>query len=37
MSGGKAVLIFRFDDPDAAIERLQQAELNVLVGSELLK
>ena len=29
---GKAVLIFRFDDPDAAIELLQEKGINV-VGS----
>ena len=29
-SGDKAVLIFRFGDPDAAIERLQAAGINVL-------
>jgi len=28
--GEKAVLIFRFDDPDAAIARLQAAGINVL-------
>ena len=29
-SGDKAVLIFRFGDPDAAIERLQAAGINVI-------
>jgi hypothetical protein len=28
--GGRAVLIFRFDRPDAAIERLQAAGINVV-------
>jgi hypothetical protein len=28
--GERAVLIFRFDQPDAAIERLQKASINVL-------
>jgi len=27
---GRAVLIFRFDQPDAAIERLQSAGINVV-------
>jgi hypothetical protein len=30
--GDRAVLIFRFDDPDAAIERLQSAGINVVQG-----
>jgi hypothetical protein len=30
LRGEKAVLIFRFDQPDAAIERLQVAGINVL-------
>jgi hypothetical protein len=34
--GGKAVLIFRFDDPDAAIVRLQAAGINLLASAELL-
>jgi hypothetical protein len=34
--GGKAVLVFRFDDPDAAIERLQQAGVNVVGSGDLL-
>lgn len=33
---GQAVLLFRFSDPDAAIERLQGAGINVLASSELL-
>ncbi|MCL4850955.1 MAG: hypothetical protein KJZ78_06180 [Bryobacteraceae bacterium] len=28
--GDKAVLIFRFDNPDAAIDRLQRAGINVV-------
>ena len=35
--GGQAILIFRFNDPDAAIERLQAAGINVLAGTELLE
>jgi hypothetical protein len=35
--GKKAVLIFRFDQPDAAIERLQAAGINVLPSGELEK
>ncbi|MGE5570757.1 MAG: ACT domain-containing protein [Rhodospirillales bacterium] len=31
---GKAVLIFRFDNPDAAIARLQQAGVNVVESVE---
>lgn len=31
---GKAVLIFRFDQPDAAIARLQAAGINVLASAE---
>jgi hypothetical protein len=31
---GRAVLIFRFDNPDAAIERLRAAGLNVLADVE---
>ncbi len=31
---GRAVLIFRFDDPDAAIERLHAAGVNVVNGVE---
>jgi hypothetical protein len=33
--GERAVLIFRFDQPDAAIERLQNAGMNVLESGEL--
>ena len=33
--GGKAVLIFRFDDPDAAIERLKAARISVVGREEL--
>ncbi len=35
--GGKAVLIFRFDDPDKAIEILQAKGVPVLAGDVLLK
>jgi hypothetical protein len=34
---GKAVLIFRFDDPDAAIKVLQAKGVSVLAGDMLLK
>jgi hypothetical protein len=37
MCAGKAILIFRFNDPDAAIARLQAAGINVVAGDELLK
>jgi hypothetical protein len=30
--GDRAVLVFRFDDPDAAIKRLGDAGINVLAG-----
>jgi len=33
--GKNAVVIFRFDDPDAAIARLQQAGINMLAKQEL--
>jgi hypothetical protein len=33
----RAILIFRFSDPDAAIERLQSAGVNLLPSDELLK
>jgi hypothetical protein len=36
-SHDKAILIFRFNDPDAAIERLQAANFNLLAPSELLE
>ena len=32
--GDTAVLIFRFDNPDAAIERLQSSGINVVGGLE---
>jgi hypothetical protein len=35
--GDRAILIFRFNDPDAAIERLQAAGINLLASEELLK
>ena len=34
-SGDKAVLVFRFDDPDAAIELLKSKNINVVGGVEL--
>ncbi|HEY1255490.1 MAG TPA: ACT domain-containing protein [Terracidiphilus sp.] len=37
MTGSQAILIFRFDDPDAAIARLQAKGINVVAGDELLK
>jgi hypothetical protein len=37
LCGGKAILIFRFNDPDAAIAQLQKAGVNVVAGDELLK
>jgi hypothetical protein len=37
MRGDQAILIFRFNDPDAAIERLQAAGINLVTGEELLK
>jgi hypothetical protein len=33
----RAILIFRFSDPDAAIARLQAAGVNLLPSDELLK
>lgn len=33
--GGKAVLIFRFDQPDAAIERLRERGINLLSSEDL--
>jgi hypothetical protein len=35
--GDQAILIFRFNDPDAAIERLQSAGIGLVAGDELLK
>ena len=35
--GDKAVLIFRFAEPDAAIARLRLAEINLLASDELLR
>ncbi|MGD0095570.1 MAG: acetolactate synthase [Terracidiphilus sp.] len=35
--GDQAILIFRFNDPDAAISRLQTAGINVLAGHELME
>ena len=34
-TGGKAVMIFRFEDMDKGIEALRQARVNVLSGVEL--
>ncbi|GAB4129722.1 ACT domain-containing protein [Thermopirellula anaerolimosa] len=34
-SGGRAIMIFRFDDPDAAITALQRRGFNVLQGVDL--
>jgi hypothetical protein len=35
--GGRAVMIFRFDDLDVGMERLQSAGINLVAGDELLK
>ena len=35
--GGKAILVFRFDDPDNAIKILQQSKVNVIASVDLLK
>jgi hypothetical protein len=37
LQGSQAILIFRFDDPDAAIAQLQAKGINVVAGDELLK
>ena len=37
LCGDQAILIFRFADTDAAIERLQAAGINLLASNELLK
>jgi hypothetical protein len=37
LRGNQAVLIFRFNDPDAAIVQLQAAGINLLASDELLK
>jgi hypothetical protein len=37
LRGNQAILIFRFNDPDAAIARLQAAGFNLLASEELLK
>jgi hypothetical protein len=37
LCGGRAILIFRFNDPDAAIARLQAKSINLVAGDELLK
>jgi hypothetical protein len=35
--GDQAILIFRFNDPDAAIARLLSAGINLVASEELLK
>jgi hypothetical protein len=35
--GGKAAIVFRFEDPDAAISALQKAGVRILSSEELLK
>ena len=35
--GGKAILFFRFDDPDSAIEILRQSRVNVVASLDLLR
>ena len=35
--GAKAILVFRFDDPDNAIKILQQSKVNVIASVDLLK
>jgi hypothetical protein len=37
LRGNQAILIFRFNDPDAAIAQLQTAGINLLASDELLK
>jgi len=37
LRGDQAILIFRFNDPDAAIAQLQTAGINLLTSDELLK
>jgi hypothetical protein len=37
LRGNQAVLIFRFNDPDAAIAQLQTAGINLVASDELLK
>ncbi|MGA2352203.1 MAG: ACT domain-containing protein [Terracidiphilus sp.] len=37
LRGNQAVLIFRFNDPDAAIAQLQTAGINLVASNELLK
>jgi hypothetical protein len=34
--GGKAAIVFRFEDPDAALAALEAAGVRVLTGEELL-
>lgn len=35
--GGKAILVFRFDDPDNAIKMLQKQQVNVVASVDLLQ
>jgi hypothetical protein len=37
LRGNQAILIFRFSDADAAIERLQTAGINLVTSDQLLK
>jgi hypothetical protein len=37
LRGDQAILIFRFNDPDVAIEGLQKAGINLLASEEILK
>ncbi len=37
LCGGQAIMIFRFNDLDAGMERLQSAGINLLASDELLK
>ena len=37
LRAGKAILIFRFNDSDAAIAHLQKSGINLLASEELLK
>jgi hypothetical protein len=37
MRGDQAIIIFRFNDPDTAMERLQAAGINLVASEELLK
>jgi hypothetical protein len=37
LRGDQAILIFRFNDPDAAIDGLHKAGINLLASEEILK